>query len=136
MVKVYKHNFSLFKMKNFEESLQELAKEYKAEKAWGLLSSIDLHSCNPDYIREEYPLFVVFIQKFLEFLESQDNDGNLILKYQHFIDIDKLDEKNTIDKLYLDKYANQYLNTFPVYKLDGLNLKTLIILNLNIDFKF
>ena len=34
-------------MNNFEK----IKKEYERKKAWGLSSSINLYSCNPDYIR-------------------------------------------------------------------------------------
>ena len=35
------------------EKIEELKKEYEASGSWGLLSSIDLHSCNPEFIRDE-----------------------------------------------------------------------------------
>lgn len=33
--------------------MSELYKAYVAEKAWGLLSSIDIYECDPDIIRDE-----------------------------------------------------------------------------------
>lgn len=36
-----------------EKDTIELKKEYKASKGWGLLSTIDFHSCNPNLIRDE-----------------------------------------------------------------------------------
>jgi S-adenosylmethionine decarboxylase len=41
--------------------IDTIKKEYSEKDAWGLLSSIDLHSCNPDIIRnaEEIKRFVL-----------------------------------------------------------------------------
>ncbi len=33
-------------------SFEEIEKQFNDMDAWGLLSSIDIHDCNPDYIRD------------------------------------------------------------------------------------
>lgn len=36
-----------------EDDISNLKKEFEEDKGWGILSVIDLHSCNTDFIRDE-----------------------------------------------------------------------------------
>lgn len=41
--------------------------DYKKNKSWGIITSIDLHSCNPDFIRDSKKIksFVIGLCKFI-----------------------------------------------------------------------
>lgn len=61
----------------------------------------------PAYINKEYPQFVLFLQKYYEFLEQNNQANNILLKAQDFSDIDK-----TLD-IFLPSFRSQYLKYFP-----------------------
>lgn len=61
----------------------------------------------PAYIRREYPQFVLFLEKYYEFLEQDGQANNILLKLESFSDIHR-----TLD-LFLPMFKSQYLKYFP-----------------------
>jgi hypothetical protein len=61
----------------------------------------------PDFVRNDYPVFVTFLEKYYEWLETQQNVSSGIKELQLSKDIDEADE------YYLDKLKNDLLPYFP-----------------------
>jgi hypothetical protein len=61
----------------------------------------------PDFVRNDYPVFVTFLEKYYEWLETQQNVSSGIKQLQLSTDIDEADE------YYLDKLKNDLLPYFP-----------------------
>ena len=61
----------------------------------------------PDFVRNDYPVFVTFLEKYYEWLETQQNVSSGIKQLQLSKDIDEADE------YYLDKLKNDLLPYFP-----------------------
>ena len=61
----------------------------------------------PDFVRNDYPVFVTFLEKYYEWLETQQNVSSGINQLQLSKDIDEADE------YYLDKLKNDLLPYFP-----------------------
>jgi len=61
----------------------------------------------PDYIRDEFPQFVLFLEKYYAFLDQDGEVNNVLLNAASFSDINK-----TLD-LFLPSFREQYLQMFP-----------------------
>ena len=61
----------------------------------------------PLYVRKEYPQFVLFLEKYYEFLEQQGQANNILLNLESFSDIHR-----TLD-MFLPSFKSQYLRHFP-----------------------
>jgi hypothetical protein len=61
----------------------------------------------PDFVRNDYPIFVTFLEKYYEWLETEQNVSSGINQLQLSKDIDDADE------YYLDKLKNDLLPYFP-----------------------
>jgi hypothetical protein len=61
----------------------------------------------PDFVRNDYPVFVTFLEKYYEWLETQQNVSSGINQLQLSKDIDEANE------YYLDKLKNDLLPYFP-----------------------
>jgi hypothetical protein len=61
----------------------------------------------PDFVRNDYPVFVTFLEKYYEWLETQQNVSSGIRQLQLSTDIDEA------DAYYLDKLKNDLLPYFP-----------------------
>jgi hypothetical protein len=61
----------------------------------------------PDFVRNDYPVFVTFLEKYYEWLETQQNVSSGIKELQLSKDIDEADE------YYLDKLKDDLLPYFP-----------------------
>jgi hypothetical protein len=61
----------------------------------------------PDFVRNDYPVFVTFLEKYYEWLETQQNVSSGIKQLQLSKDIDDADE------YYLDKLKDDLLPYFP-----------------------
>ena len=72
----------------------------------------------PDYVRNEFPQFVLFLEKYYEFLDLEGEANNVLLNIQDFSDINK-----TLD-IFLPKFKQQYLTSFP--KNTSIDDRTLI----------
>ena len=62
----------------------------------------------PDFIRNEYPVFVTFLEKYYEFLDQEGQVNNFLLNYERNFDINR-----TLDT-FLPKFKNQYAQNFPL----------------------
>ena len=62
----------------------------------------------PDFVRNEYPVFVTFLQKYYEFLDQEDQVNNFLLNYEKNFDINR-----TLDT-FVPKFKNQYAQNFPL----------------------
>ena len=72
-----------------------------------------IESQMPDFVRNENPLFVSFLESYYEFLEQSNNSvtlGNLLDRVELLKDLGDVDL--TID-LFADHLYNQYLSMFP-----------------------
>lgn len=65
----------------------------------------------PDYIRQEYPQFVLFLEKYYEFLDQDNEVNNLLLNAASWSDINE-----TLD-VFLPKFSDQHLQMFPTNTL-------------------
>lgn len=61
----------------------------------------------PDFIRSEYPQFVLFLEKYYEFLEQNNQVNSVLLNMMNFSDVNK-----TLDE-FIPGFRNQYLRYFP-----------------------
>lgn len=61
----------------------------------------------PDYIRHEFPQFVLFLEKYYDFLDQTGEVNNVLLNASSFSDIN-----NTLDA-FLPSFREQYLQMFP-----------------------
>ena len=61
----------------------------------------------PDYIRDEFPQFVLFLEKYYEFLDQDNQVNNVLLNASSFSDINK-----TLDQ-FIPSFREQYLQMFP-----------------------
>jgi hypothetical protein len=61
----------------------------------------------PDYVRAEFPQFVLFLEKYYEFLDQDGEVNNVLLNAASFSDIN-----NTLDE-FLPSFRAQYLQMFP-----------------------
>ena len=61
----------------------------------------------PEYVREDYPLFVSFLEAYYEFLETKQGNKNndLLVKAQKLKTINDVDES-------IDEFEEQFFNTF------------------------
>ena len=62
----------------------------------------------PDFIRNEYPVFVTFLEKYYEFLDQENQVNNFLLNYEKNFDINR-----TLDT-FVPKFKNQYAQNFPL----------------------
>jgi len=61
----------------------------------------------PDYVRAEFPQFVLFLEKYYEFLDQDGEVNNVLLNAASFLDIN-----TTLDE-FLPSFRAQYLQMFP-----------------------
>ena len=61
----------------------------------------------PDYIRDEFPGFVLFLEKYYEFLDQDGQVNNVLLNASSFSDVNK-----TLDQ-FMPSFREQYLQMFP-----------------------
>jgi len=61
----------------------------------------------PDYIRAEFPQFVLFLEKYYEFLDQDGEANNVLLNASSFSDVN-----NTLDT-FIPSFREQYLQMFP-----------------------
>lgn len=62
----------------------------------------------PDFVRNEYPVFVTFLEKYYEFLDQENQVNNFLLNYEKNFDINR-----TLDT-FVPKFKNQYAQSFPL----------------------
>ncbi len=62
----------------------------------------------PDFVRQEYPIFVTFLEKYYEFLDQDGQVNNFLLNYEKNFDVNR-----TLD-IFLPKFKNQYAQNFPL----------------------
>jgi len=62
----------------------------------------------PDFVRNEYPVFVSFLQKYYEFLDEDNQANNYLLNHENNFDINR-----TLDT-FIPKFKNQYAQNFPL----------------------
>lgn len=62
----------------------------------------------PDFVRNEYPVFVSFLQKYYEFLDEDNQVNNILLNHDNNFDINR-----TLDT-FIPKFKNQYAQNFPI----------------------
>lgn len=65
----------------------------------------------PDYIRDEFPQFVLFLEKYYEFLDQDGEVNSVLLNASSFSDINKTLEQ------FLPSFREQYLQMFPTNSL-------------------
>ena len=62
----------------------------------------------PDFVRNEYPVFVTFLEKYYEYLDQENQVNNFLLNYEKNFDINR-----TLDT-FVPKFKNQYAQNFPL----------------------
>ncbi len=62
----------------------------------------------PDFIRTEYPQFVLFLEKYYEFLDQENQVNNYLLNSESLQDINRTLES------FIPKFKNQYAQNFPL----------------------
>lgn len=61
----------------------------------------------PDYIRDDYPMYVAFVQAYVEFLEEEGNVLHYMERFKRNLDPDLADDD------FLERYRLEFANTFP-----------------------
>ena len=69
-------------------------------------SSLGIKYTLPEFIREDYPAFVTFLEKYYEFMDQTNNPGQLLLNKRYY-DIDDLNDAE------LNKKALEFAKDFP-----------------------
>ena len=62
----------------------------------------------PDFVRNQYPVFIKFLEKYYEFLDQESQANNVLLNAESFSDINR-----TLDT-FIPKFKNQYAQNFPL----------------------
>jgi hypothetical protein len=62
----------------------------------------------PDFVRNQYPVFITFLEKYYEFLDQDLQANNVLLNAESFSDINR-----TLDA-FIPKFKNQYAQNFPL----------------------
>ena len=62
----------------------------------------------PDFVRNQYPVFIKFLEKYYEFLDQDLQANNVLLNAESFSDINR-----TLDT-FIPKFKNQYAQNFPL----------------------
>jgi hypothetical protein len=70
------------------------------------ISSLGIKYTLPEFIREDYPDFVTFLEKYYEFMDQTNNPGHLLLNKRYY-DIDDLNDAE------LNKKALEFAKDFP-----------------------
>jgi len=70
------------------------------------ISSLGIKYTLPEFIREDYPDFVTFLEKYYEFMDQTNNPGNLLLNKRYY-DLDDLNDAE------LNKKALEFAKDFP-----------------------
>ena len=70
------------------------------------ISSLGIKYTIPEFIREDYPDFVTFLEKYYEFMDQTNKPGNLLLNKRYY-DIDDLNDAE------LNKKALEFAKDFP-----------------------
>ena len=70
------------------------------------ISSLGIKYTLPEFIREDYPDFVTFLEKYYEFMDQTNSPGNLLLNKRYY-DIDDLNDAE------LNKKALEFAKDFP-----------------------
>ena len=109
------------KSSDFTFSFTTINKKYVPEKK---LSNIVAKRV-PQFIQNDHPRFVKFIEAYYEWLESSNNPYYMNIASGDFFDIDKTPD------LFINRFRRQYLDNFPeelASNLNGdtVNLKTVI----------
>ncbi len=74
----------------------------------------------PDYIINEYPIYVDFIKQYFSILEEDTGPAAVVNNLSQYIDIYRVPEENLINII------NQYLASFPLEEFDGLDIRNFI----------
>jgi hypothetical protein len=82
----------------------------------------------PRFLRSEYVNFEAFIRSYFEYLEQEGKVVNLIFDMLHYLDIDKIDDDDPYngDEDILEMYIQQYISSFPLYRITDVDVKKLI----------
>ena len=62
----------------------------------------------PDFVRNQYPVFVTFLEKYYQFLDQDSQANNVLLNAESFSDINR-----TLD-IFVPKFKDQYAQHFPL----------------------
>ena len=82
----------------------------------------------PQFIRDEYSKFTDFIRKYLEFTEQTGNVQDVLSDFLRLIDLDQLnyDDPYSYDAELIELAIQQYLSSFPLYRVQDIDLKKLL----------
>jgi hypothetical protein len=109
------------KSSDFTFNFTTINKKYKPENK---LSSIVAKRV-PEFIQNDHPRFVKFVEAYYEWLESSNNPYFMNISSGDFFDIDKTPD------IFINRFRRQYLDNFPLefaknLNGDTANLKTVI----------
>jgi len=79
-----------------------------------------IDSLIPEYIKDEYPTYVSFIEKYLQGMETESGPHTVLNEITKFIDVDITPEDTLADFVY------QYINSFPIEFLEDINVREFI----------
>jgi hypothetical protein len=74
----------------------------------------------PDYIKEDYPNYVLFIKRYFLALETETGPMAVVNDLTKFIDVSRVPDEQ------LSHLINQYLNSFPMEEFNDINVRTFI----------
>jgi len=79
-----------------------------------------IDSLLPEYIKEDYPIYVSFIKRYLEMTEEETGPFKVLNEITKYIDVSIAPEESLPDFIY------QYLNSFPEEFLEEVNVREFI----------
>jgi hypothetical protein len=73
----------------------------------------------PDYVREDHPMFITFMEKYFEYLERETGVNGELGEYKQITDlIQNVDIDHSLD-LFIPEFEKQYLSTTPHTSIDA-----------------
>jgi len=79
-----------------------------------------VESLIPEYIKDDYPLYVDFVKQYLSMCEEESGPFEVILNLPKLIDVSAVEDNNLVH------FLNQYISSFPDELLHELDLRKFI----------
>lgn len=74
----------------------------------------------PDYIKEDYPTYVLFLKRYFKALEETSGPIEVLYSITKNVDISRVDDAE------LEHFINQYLHSFPGEEIDQIDVRQFI----------
>jgi hypothetical protein len=78
-------------------------------------TSVLVASQVPQFVRDDHPQFVTFLEKYYEFLEQDDEQSYVTKNLSRFLDIDNISQDILEDRLQGEEYNNRETGSYHVF---------------------